>query len=281
MANVKISGLAAAAAASGTQEFEVNDSLTSKKVTGAQILAYVKANTSAADIGAQASDSELTAIAGLTSAADRLPYFTGSGTASLATFTSFARTLVDDADAATARTTLGAAAEATTQTIWVPAGAMVPRTTNGAAPGTVESTTNKVMYKTLDFDASTAEYAQFAVAMPKGWNESTVTAEVFWSNASGTGNVVWAIQGLARSNDDVLDTAFGTAQSVTDGVTAAGDLMVSAATSAITIGGTPAENDLVIFQIYRDAANGSDTFASDARLHGVKVYYTTTTLNDA
>jgi len=58
------------------------------------------------------SDDELAAIAGLTSAADRLPYFTGSGTAALATFTAAGRALVDDANAAAQLVTLGITASA-------------------------------------------------------------------------------------------------------------------------------------------------------------------------
>ena len=54
------------------------------------------------------SSASLEAIRALTPAADRLPYFTSSSAAALATFTSFARTLLDDADAATMRTTLSA-----------------------------------------------------------------------------------------------------------------------------------------------------------------------------
>lgn len=160
------------------------------------------------------------------------------------------------------------------------AASMTARTTNGPATGSTESSTNKVMLVTLDFDASTAEYAQFMFPMPKSWNESTVTAQFIWS-ATNTGNVVWGIQGVAISDDDVFDAAFGTAQTVTDGVTATTDVMQSAFTSAVTIGGSPAEGDLVCFQVYRDAANGSDTLAVDARLIGIRLNFTTNAADDS
>lgn len=167
---------------------------------------------------------------------------------------------------------------AAVNTMWFAASGMTPRTTNGAAPGITESTTNQVMYDTLDFDQTTSEYAQFNVSFPKGWDLGTVTAEFYWTATTGSGTVTWGLQGLALSDDDAIDTAFGTAQTVTDTLLATGDLHRSSATAAITIAGTPAEGDWVVFQVYRDVA---DTLTGDARLIGVKLFYTATTLDDA
>jgi hypothetical protein len=58
-------------------------------------------------------DATLTAMAGVTTAADTLLYFTGVDTAASASITAYGRSLIDDADAATARTTLGLGTMAT------------------------------------------------------------------------------------------------------------------------------------------------------------------------
>lgn len=169
------------------------------------------------------------------------------------------------------------------QTIWIPAGAMTARTTNGAESGSVETTTNKVMLQSLDFDTSTDEFAQFAIQMPKGWDEGTLVAQCVWSHPSTATNfgVVFFLQAVAFANGDAGDTAFGTAQSMTDTGGTTDDIYISPESSAITVAGSPAAEEYVIFQIYRDVSDASDDLAVDARLHGVKIHYTIDTGNDS
>lgn len=62
--------------------------------------------TAATGTTIQPLDTQLTAIANLSPSANQLPYFTDASTATLTTLSSFARTLIDDADATAARSTL-------------------------------------------------------------------------------------------------------------------------------------------------------------------------------
>jgi|SRR6185503_5096748 len=169
------------------------------------------------------------------------------------------------------------------QTIWVPAAAMYARTTNGPGAGTAELATNKIMIKSFDFDATTQEFVQFRVGMPKSWNEGTVTFQAIWSHAATVTNfgVAWSLAGLARSDTDAQDTAFGTAVVVTDTGGTTDTEYITAESGAVTIGGTPAELDEVVFQLARVPADAGDTMTIDARLQGIRLFYTTNANTDA
>ena len=169
------------------------------------------------------------------------------------------------------------------ETIWVPAVAMYPASTNGCGDiAQTELTAQRPEVKALPFDASSDEYAQFAVAFPKSWNLGTVTFQTYWSvTGTNTGTVCFAVQGVAVSSDDTLDVAMGTAVANT-ALAASGtanDLMVNVESGAVTIGGSPADADEIFFNIYRDVSADSQT--ADARLLGVKIFFTTDAANDA
>jgi len=167
-----------------------------------------------------------------------------------------------------------------TQTIWVPAVAMYGATTNGAASASVDSGTENVEYKVLDFDTSTQEFACFSVRFPKSWDEGTVTFAPYWTAASGSGGVVFALQAVALSNDDAIDTAYGTEQTSTDTLITAADVHVGPTSSAITVAGTPADADLTFFRVKRNVADASDTLGVDARLLGIAIFFTTNLTDD-
>jgi len=170
-----------------------------------------------------------------------------------------------------------------TETMWVPAAAMYGATTNGADAQQVETTATRPDMKVLDFDAGTDEFAQFSVAFPKSWNEGTITYQVYWTPAStNTGNCIFGLQGVSCGDSDTIDIAYGTAINITDaGIGTVEDQQVSAVSSAVTIAGSPAVDQLTYFQLFRDADAGGDTFSADARVLGIKIFFTTDAANDA
>lgn len=166
----------------------------------------------------------------------------------------------------------------------IPAGMMSPSATGGcAALATIASAANQPDIQTLDFDATTQEYAQFSIDMPSSWNESTITFVPVWSHAATATNfgVVWDLQAVAVSNDDTIAVNFGTAQTSTDTGGTTNDLYFGPESSAITVAGTPAATDRVFFRLSRVTGNGSDTMAIDARLHGIVLFITTNAMVDA
>jgi hypothetical protein len=154
---------------------------------------------------------------------------------------------------------------------------MTSATTNGAAAGAVEQSSNKNMTVSKDFDTTTSEIVHFNVAFPKSWDLGTVTFRAFWTAASGSGTATFSLSGVACSDDDALDVAYGTVQSVTDTLITAYDMHVSAESSAITIAGTPAAEDVCFFKLIRDVA---DTLTVDAKLIGIKLFFTTNAATD-
>jgi hypothetical protein len=164
------------------------------------------------------------------------------------------------------------------EAFFVPAEAMRPTETSGAAPIlSTELTAGQPEAVYLAFDASADEYVQFRVKMPQKWNLSTVSFEVNWTTtATDTGGVAWALQAVAIGDGEDMDVAFGTAVVVADdGQSNAYDHLSTGESDTVTIAGSPTDGDWIVFQLFRDVSDGDDDMEEDALLMGITIYYTT------
>lgn len=141
--------------------------------------------------------------------------------------------------------------------------ALTCRTTSGCTDaGQKETTTNKVNYRPKAFGNASDQYAQVRFVMPENYDGGTVQVEYEWTTDTAdtvsAGGVAFYFQLMSITNDDAIDTAFGTAVEVNDDFIVSGDLHKSATSSAITISGSPVGGDAVWLQIYRNVADADD-----------------------
>jgi hypothetical protein len=167
------------------------------------------------------------------------------------------------------------------ETIYVPATAMYPNTTSGCADIAQVELSNGPELKCLDFDPSSDENAQFTVCFPKSWNEGTITFQAFWTvTGTNTGTVAWGLSGVSIADDASVNTAFGTNVVATAKAFSgtSNDMTVSAVSGAVTVASAAVDTQ-TYFQVMRDVS--ADDQSGDARLLGIKLFFTTDAKNDA
>nr|ACF98021.1 putative tail fiber protein [uncultured bacterium 878] len=162
----------------------------------------------------------------------------------------------------------------------------VPDTTTAGGGPSVTSTvtvTNKLPFRTLDFDGATQESAGIMIAWPKSSDEGTVSFRYRWIATAGTATqgVVMGFAAIGFGDGDTVDTATGTVVKVTDTLLAIGQQQVSAESTAITIKNL-AEGDTVHLLLTRFTGDAGDTMSgADCKIIGVDVFVSTSSGNDA
>jgi hypothetical protein len=170
--------------------------------------------------------------------------------------------------------------------IWITAGSMSPSTTGGcAALATIDApTVGRPDIQTLDFDKDTPESAQFNIRMPKSWDEGVITfCPVFTYNAEDDTEYTcsWSLEAVSINDQEQFNVAFGTPVTSDKTVTSGNWQWVGVESADMTVANAGVEG-LVRFKVTRvadDATN--DTLPYDARLHGLTIYITTDSVNDA
>ena len=267
-----------------------NDATGNISITaGTFTAATLKGNLVVADDGdvgsASATDAMQISSTGIVTFKDDILIKDGGtiGTATTAGAIAIAADGTVDLDTAGATVASAVIKTAGLETIWVPAASMRPTSSNGCAAITdVETTAGRPDLQVLDFDKDADEAAQFSIAFPKSWNEGTITFAVYYIGLAATTGVAFGLQGVSVGDNEEADQAYGTAVVVTDDSQGdATEVLITATSGAVTLANSPAAGDISFFRLFRDVSDANDDMAGDARVLGVKIFFTTNAANDA
>ena len=92
----------------------------------------------------------------------------------------------------------------------------------------------------------------------------------------GTGDPLRTAMQSTNSNFDELYTLLGNGSALS----ISGDVTM-ASSGAVTIAGSPAAGELCYFDVYRDVSDGNDDMTEDAKLIGIKLFYTIDDVHEA
>ena len=165
------------------------------------------------------------------------------------------------------------------KTILCGSAGLMPTTTNGATDTGKVELASGYDYYFLDFPDSAQKFACASLNMPDGYTGGTMTCRFIWYSTVGdnTKDVIWGCALLGVPDAGNPATGIGTAIEVQDTSSGtANRLQISAATAAITPGGTPAGGNYMYIRIYRDPTNGTDDFGATARLFGIHLEWPST-----
>ncbi len=164
-----------------------------------------------------------------------------------------------------------------TRDIYISARQFISVTTNGAELTQVELATNDIMVDAAGFDTTTSEKIQFWHKFVGNWNAGTVTFKLDWTNTAGIAaeTIDFDLAGHSYANADALDVAIGgTPANVTDTWAAQNDVLTTNFSGNVTLGGTPGDGQINLFELSRDVA--SDDLTGDAKIMGITIRYTVT-----
>lgn len=159
------------------------------------------------------------------------------------------------------------------QTVDLTAGGAILATTTPAVAAQIETATNKVNYKVLDFADASTKYAHWDWVMPDNYDGGTITLTPVWQSTGITGNCRW--QGEAVMNGDATDpdVAYGTAVTSDQATEGTASRVNIGAALTVTPSGTPAGGKVMNIRFARLGGHANDTLAATARLRHVIVEY--------